>query len=365
MSRFILFTKTRWDEPPRLRHQFAQLLASAGHEVLFFEKPSTFGGVQRTPRERARGIATVASRELMHHKLRLSPALHHANALVTKRSIRARLRTWGGTRDTDTVISFNYDYWFLRDLFPRNRIITVINDDFICVALFGFTKPLLWAMQRACDASDRVLTVSTPLQRQLAQFTSAELFLPWADVPYREPAAGAPRDLLLFWGYTNRRIHFPAVRDLADRLARTHPEIRILFVGPIGPVVENVEADVATLRERPNIEFRPPTALDALPLDRILAAYIPYRPHDLEVDAITLSNKGLQLLARGLPLLISALPALPNFLQAPFVFRVNTDDPATQVDELRRSFDRLQPDIAAFVRGNGPDARLAQLLGSA
>ena len=363
MSRFILFTKTKWDEPPRLRHQFAQLLASAGHDVLFFEKPSTFGAIELAPRARERGITTVASRELMHHKLRLSPTLHRANAVVTKRSIRDRLSAWGGAQDTDTVISFNYDYWFLRDLFPRNRLITVINDDFICVALFGYTKPLLWAMQRTCSASDRVLTVSAPLQQQLSQFTTPELFLPWADIPYRAPAAGRQRDLLLFWGYTNRRIDFAAVRALADRLARTRPEVRILFVGPIGPVVENVEADVATLRERPNIEFRDSTALDALPMDRVLAAYIPYRPHDLEVNAITLSNKGLQLLARGLPLLVSALPALPNFLQAPFVFRVNADDPATQVDELRRSFDRLQSDIAAFVQGNGPDARLAQLLG--
>lgn len=362
MSRFILFTKTKWDEAPRLRHQFAHLLASAGHEVLFFEKPASLGPAQRTPTRRAPRIATVTSRELMHHKLRLAPLLHRANAYVAKRSIRDRLRDWS-VSDEDTVISFNYDYWFLRDLFPRNRLITVINDDFICVALFGYTKPLLWAMQRTCDASDRVLTVSAPLQQQLSRFGVPELFLPWADIPYRAPRAGAQRDFLLFWGYTNRRIHFPAVREFADALARTRPEVRILFVGPIGPVVENVKDDVASLRERPNIEFHPPTALDLLPLDRILAAYIPYRPHDLEVDAITLSNKALQLMARGLPLLISARPALPHFLEAPFVFRVNAANAADQIDHLRAAFDGLQPDLAAFVAANGPDARLAQLLG--
>jgi hypothetical protein len=361
VRRFILFTKTHWDEPPRLRHQFADLIAAAGHEVLFFEKPSSLGRVDPTMRSRRPRIVTTQHRELMHHKLRLTPALQRANARVTLASIRRRLREMP-VRPDDVVVSFNYDYWFLRELFPKNHLMTVINDDFICVALFGYTKPLLWAMQRTCATSNRVLTVSVPLQKQLAPFTAPELFLPWADRPYQAPRAASQRDILLFWGFTNRRIHFPAVHALAETLQRDRPEVRIVFVGPIVQLREGVAEQVKLLTQRPNVEFRDSATLDSLALDRILAAYIPYRPFDLEIDAITLSNKALQLLARGLPLLISSLPALPNFIDAPFSIRVDDRDPGKQIDWLRANFDALQPAIREFVNANGADARARQLL---
>lgn len=358
MARALLFTKTSWDEPPRLRHQFAHLLADAGYDVLFFEKPTSTRPARREPIHRLPRIQSVQHRELMHHKLRLTPALHRANAAVTIRSIADRLRDHPVSAE-DIIVCFNYDYWFLRRLFPANPITTVINDDFICVALFGYTRPLLWALERTCAQSDRVLTVSIPLQKQLEPYSRPELFLPWADRPYRLPARNEQRDTLLFWGYTNGRIDFDAVGAMADRLAVTRPQIHILFVGP---VVESVGRQVGTLRARPNVEFRGSEKLDALPLERVLAAYIPYRAFDPEIDAITLSNKALQLLARGLPLLISALPGMPNFLDAPFVSRVDTVAPERTVDRLRSEFDSLQGPIAAFVGENGATARLRQLL---
>lgn len=359
--RFIFFTKTHWDEPPRLRHQFADLVAGAGNDVVFFEKPTSTGGALRPPQQRTERIQTRQHRELMHHKLRLNAALQHANAAVTVPSIASHFRDAPIT-ERDFVVSFNYDYWFLRRLFPRNPLVTVINDDFICVALFGYTRPLLWALGRTSAASDRVLTVSHPLQRQLAPYTKPELFLPWADRPYRAPTIGTTRDTLLFWGFTNRRIHFPAVRRLAERLAADRPNLRILFVGP---VIESSQRDVDGLLECPNIQFLPSHRLDELPLDCVLAAYIPYRPHDLEIDAITISNKTFQLLARGLPILISPLPGMPAFIEEDFVFRVDEADPGAQMDLIGRRFAELQPRIAQYVNGNGADARLAQLLGGA
>ncbi len=42
MKRFIFFTKTMYDETPRIRHQLADLLTSYGHEVVFYQKPLFF-----------------------------------------------------------------------------------------------------------------------------------------------------------------------------------------------------------------------------------------------------------------------------------------------------------------------------------
>jgi hypothetical protein len=149
------------------------------------------------------------------------------------------------------------------------------------------------------------------------------------------------------------------VRDFADRLAAARPHVRLLFVGPIQP--SHVE-HAASMRSMRNIEVAPAADLDDLPTDRILAGFIPYRANDPEVDAITLSNKALQLLARGFPLLISGLPALPNFMEAPFVIRMNGADPCAQVDALSGRFDEMQPAIEQFVGANGADARLRQFL---
>ena len=40
MNRCFFFTKTNWNEQPRMRHQLALLLRNYGHQILFFEKPN-------------------------------------------------------------------------------------------------------------------------------------------------------------------------------------------------------------------------------------------------------------------------------------------------------------------------------------
>jgi len=357
MARYLFFTKTQWQEPPRLRHQLARLLADAGNEVIFFEKPQ-YPWRKAGPGTQEGRITVVPHRHLLHHKLRLARALHEANACVVERSLRSPLARLGAN-EHDVIVNFNFDYFFLRSAFPKNRIVTIINDDFLSVALFGYRKPLLWAMTRTCSSSDRVLTVSVPLRDQLSVCCDPELFLPWADCEYRAPKRDCARDTLLFWGYLNQRIDFAAVRGFANKLAAARPHIRMLFVGPVQP--SHVH-HAALLGSAGNIEVAPAAELDELPTDRILAGFIPYRAHDPEVDAITLSNKALQLLARGFPLLISSLPALPNFMEAPFVVRMNGVDASAQIDSLASRFGEMQSGIEQFVAANGAGARLRQFL---
>jgi hypothetical protein len=346
VPRFVFLTRTPWDELPRIRHQLARLLAGAGHEVLYFEPGAAAGEARRAEP----GISVLAHRR--RDRLPWLPGFHAFNARTVKRSLAPALERHG-VGGGDTVVNFVFDYWFLRQLFPGNRIVTMINDDFVSSARFGWRRPYLWALRRTCELSDRVLTVSVPLQRQLAPFCRPELFLPWADQAYREPAPGAARDTLLFWGYINWKLDWPFVERLAD----SQPSMRLLFVGPVD--AEAPEA-MRRVRQKRNVEFAAVARLDELPLDRILAGLIPYRPGVPDLDAITLPNKALQLLARGIPLLISGMP---DFIRAPFVVRADAD--ADGVLYLRENHAALQPAIREFVARNGPAQRLAQLLGTA
>jgi hypothetical protein len=354
VARFVFLTRTRWDEPPRIRHQLAHLLADAGHEVLFFEKPAPAWTSLPPPRGAARGITLARHHEWIHHKLRLAQPLHWINAWAVSRSLRGALRE-ADFGDEAVVVNFNYDYWFLRSVFPRQRLVTMINDDFVSTALFGFEWPLRWALRRTCRDSDRVITVSEPLRAQLAPFCDAQLFLPWADRPYEGPVGGGSRDVLLFWGFINNKIDFPLVHGLARQLATARPDVRLMLVGP---VEQRVDAQLQALRAHANVDVLPATPLDRLPLARVLAALIPYREGVAEIDAIALPNKALQLLARGLPLLIAGMP---HFIRESFVFRLSPD-PGALIATIAARFDLLQTDIRAFVAGNSPNARLAQFL---
>jgi hypothetical protein len=353
--RFLFFTKTSWDEPPRLRHQVARLLAAAGHDVVFFERP-TFPWQRALPARPPEGrIGFRRHQELIHHKLRLNGALRRLNGWWVKRDIRralADLQIGAG----DVVLNYNYDYDFLLELFPNNVLVTLINDDHVARALGGYTAPLVDALAATCRASDHVLTVSRPLQAQLSAYCQPQLFLPWADRPYRRPAASGSRDTLLFWGFITDKVDFQLVAELADALRRAGSALRMLFVGP----AKSTEPGLEALRSRANIELRPAAPLDELPLERVFASIIPYRSGNREVEAIMLPNKALQLLARGLPLVISGMP---DFIAAPFVFRVTRDCTAQDLERIGERFDALQPDIERFVAEHAPQARLEQLLG--
>jgi len=361
MSRFIFFTKTLWNEVPRLRHQLAHLLVGSGHKVLFLEKPY-FPGQRQIQRSAASaGVQLLRHGELLHHKCRIGPIARWAHASWTKHSIAQTVQDYGLDAD-DVVVNFNYDYYFLRNLFPRNTIVTIINDDFIN----GLTKAgnrsprfvrssLAYAQRMTCSMSDAVLTPSIALQDQLAAYCSPELFMPWADIAYRQPSKTDGRDLILYWGVIGRRLDYPLISALAGRLAKEQPTTRLVLVGP---TEDRTELQLL-LRLHGNVELHGPANLDALPLERILGSIIPYLRGEPEVDAIVFPNKATQLLARGLPLLITGMP---RFVEEPFVFRLDVGDAVRTIRHVANCFEDLQPTIKKFVDMNGPSARLDQFM---
>lgn len=355
MPRFIFFTKTVWTEAPRIRHQLSRMLSSAGHEVHFFQKPLHFWNRTRVgPRVVENNIFLYQYTELIHHKLRFTDSLTKANGFWVMKQIRNNIVDLAVDEDV-VIVNFNYDYVFLRDLFPKIKIITIMNDDFLARLFFNYQVPFRRSLESTCNISDTVLAVSFPLLRQLETFCKPQLFLPWSDCDYKAPASAACRDTLLLWGYINDRLDFDFLHEWACMLAFHQPDVKLLFVGP----QEISQSVIKALSALPNIAFRSPSNLDDLPLDRIIAGIIPYISNSPRINAITFSNKAFQMLGRGLPLIIRGMP---NFYDAPFILRGDEADAVELVNTVRSEFYKLQPLIRQFVSENTSAVRLTQFL---
>jgi hypothetical protein len=353
---FVLFTHSKWHEPPRIRHQVTNLLLAAGHEVIYFERGGFGRHVPSVKSERER-LKLVASKKLVHTQMRVLPLLHDLNRRFIVPQLRA-YRDSGLFGPSPRIINFNFDFYFLRELFPETPLLTVINDDFEAQSRLPFHGHITWALKRTCQSSDRVLALSESLRRRLAPWCpDTQIYLPWAVTPYRAPATPvAERDTLLFWGSVDTAIDLGVLSNLAGEVARLRPNWKIVLAGPPGKAFAK---DLAAVTARfSNISVQGATPLDELPIERTVAAIIPYRRHPAQ-DAIMLANKSFQLFARGLPVVISGMP---DFLKLPFVRRLDEGRPVGEVlDEVVAKFDAWQPEIAAFVGANPPESRVPPL----
>jgi hypothetical protein len=117
---FVLVTHMRWSESPRLRHQAARLRRDAGHRMLFVERADpAWRTHQSLPMEVQRNIWTV----------RPTPSMHHLKGNHASSQIYGLVRAWEPSTN-DTSVIFTHDGWLLRRVFPRNRLLTLKNDDF-------------------------------------------------------------------------------------------------------------------------------------------------------------------------------------------------------------------------------------------
>jgi hypothetical protein len=333
--RFIFFTKTSWIEPPRLRHQLADMLVSRDHEVVFFEKPRYF--FQKNTRTPKLGrISFQNTRQLIHHRLRLIPFLTFLNGRFELAQIENVLTIV----PTDIIINFNYDYGFL-EKYSSNTIITIINDDFIGhLPQWAQSEPVA-SLKRIIGFSKAVLAVSYPLAEQLTKLdANPVLMLPWARRPYVRPKAMIQRLEMFYWGSIGSLIDFDLVVGILNH------GIIINFVGPLDD-----SEQVGSLMSHQNVRYLAPTGLDNLMdvVNRCCCSILPYDARNIQVQSITVNNRAFDLLACGLPLLYTRLPALlkaPNSVIKPCR---NLTDFIVAYEECISNFDAYQNDIESFV----------------
>ena len=355
-KKFILFTKSYWNEPPRIRHQLARLLLANNHQIFFFEKPDlltapNFNQLNDTQIETS-DIFIKRTKQLIHHQLRISNFLRYSNAKYEKISIHKNINI--KEHENSIIINFNYDYYFLRDIFPQNKIITIINDDFVAQSKINKGRHVLHVLEKTCKNSDAVFVVSYPLAKQVENWCKPEIFFPWAPSRYRKPNNNTSRKSILFWGYINQRVDF----ELLIEVATQRPEILIDIYGPIS---SDARKETSILEKNFNqIKFYNSVTLNGIDFDKYFCSIIPYKNDILSVKAISVANKTFQLMSMGLPIVTHGMP---NFIDNKAIFKTNTKNHFIQgIDNCFFEFYNLQASIENLVNNNQSKDRYNQMM---
>jgi len=335
-----VFTRTSWNEMPRIRHQITDLLTANGHNVTFFQKAES--GTSLSPEKISEHLTVVSLPELIHHQLRPLRQIGAAANLFPKKFIR---KYYSENQLPDVVINFNYDFGFLKEIFPSIPLITIINDDFIAQAKPWMKKMITARIAETSSASDAVLTVSYPLQKVLSKYNSnTMLFFPWADKNYSSPVDDKVRNVVLYFGYINHRIDFTILNKIAEN------KISLRMIGPVQRTVDKTAWQKLLTYE--SVSLLSARLLNEVDLSDVFCSIMPYDLNVESVNACSISNRSYNLLSYGIPLL---QPALPEALPAPenVVRYCNTnEDYFSGIEYFRKHFFDSQNEIQKFLSGN-------------
>jgi len=345
-KKVALFTKTKWNEPPRIRHQVARLLRDNGHQVIFFEKHHyKFWSQYQYHLE---DITFHNIPELFHHQFRPFKWMVNLNY----KFLSDKIIKLGLVNNIDLIVNFNYDYGFLRKLFPETKIITIINDDFEIMARPWMKRNASLQLRETCEGSDVTLAVSFPLLEKLNLISdNASLFLPWADDEYRSPKKNMKRNVVLYWGFIDKLMQWDLLEDLL------YSGVRIRFVGPIAG---NCKKKMESFRNYEGFEYFPACQLQDLNLDDVSCSILPYSMCEWNFS-ITVNNRAFRLLSHGIPLVYTALPSLiKTEIDVIYPCR-NFDEFKYAISFFENRFYDVQTSIREFLEQNYSDARYEQL----
>lgn len=294
----FVFTKTIWFEMPRIRHDITNLLRGIGFKIYFFQKPRPFWLDKKENLVVQDDLVLVHNKELLHHQLRPLSLISRLNAKYEIRQLNASVQP-------DVIFNFNYEYYWLRDVYQNVPIITVINDDFLICAKAWMKHETKRVEEDTVKKSDVCLAVSIPLLRRCLKYNkNSFIFLPWAPHLCSLGEKYPRNQKLLYWGSINDSIDFEILKYLSQN------GIQIEMIGPFVNISPR-DSKIKSL-EISGVHFLPPVSFKELSKlsNRYYATVLPYRIDIDRINSVTMSNRGFKLLALGLPLIYSDLPYL-------------------------------------------------------
>ncbi len=343
----IVFSRTAWSEPPRIRHQITNMLLDLGYEIFYVE--TLFHQKKTKNINLGPNHKIVVIRELFHHQLKICSLLSFLNKMFIKMQIASLRKV-----SVELIINFNYDFYYLNEIFPKSNLITILNDDFVSMAKPWMKKESTRLLKKTCQSSNKILSVSIPIHNNAYSFSkNAILFLPWADLNYQKPLMQKSRNVVLYFGYVSR-----LDLKLVDFICKSGVKIR--FVGPL-------EGNGFVVKERyskkANIEFIGPiNNLNDIYLDDVCCSVALYDKNDESNLAITASNRMFRLLSLGIPLVY---PSMPFLIEAPSNVIKKCDlaeDFIKAFNYFSNNFDLVQSEIEYFLHSHTYQTRKEQFL---
>lgn len=349
-NKILVLTKTNWNEPPRIRHQITNMVKNSGYEIHYFEKNSYKGIIPKFKSED--GMYFYRHAELIHHQLRYFRVIQKMNNWIVSKYIKHII----GKKQFDCVLNFNYEYDFLKKMFPNTPVISIMEDDFELQAKWGMSKNIRDQVGSTCKNSDYVLTVSYFLYDKLAKHKdNVKLFFPWSQNEYINPLNSDSRNTVLYFGYVGR-LNWDMVEEL---LKKTNYKYR--FVGP--PIRSSDEKWINKLiKNHNNFEYIPFSKLEELKTDDAFCSILPYDDNLGNVQGCSISNRAFNLLSKGLPLVYANLPYIIKSPKTVIRTNSNLEEYISSLEFFHKNFYDVQPDIKSFLEENYEDKRKEILL---
>jgi len=318
----VITTVSRWDEPPRIRHQITMEMQKYFKQILFLETPTRTTSSEIRHKHQLRQVASNVYAYRMPNWYSLPRSSHALLPVISKfhqdnilKTIVALLKKM----EYREVFLFNFNFADFR--IHNDKIFSfssfILNDNFIDRVKYKTIRSYVENLQsRTASRADLCFAVSTPLLQQILKFNSnSKLLLPGHSFDCSFKKNGSlymyskeknEKIRVCFMGYINKRLDLSWIEHAAK-----HSAIDFFLLGPN----ELSSNDISKLESCGVIFLPPKTGQD---LKEFLASChvltIPYNIEKKSVQAIEASNKLFQYIASGRPIVASSMP---NLLELP------------------------------------------------
>lgn len=315
----VLTSVTKWEEPPRIRHQIAFAMKPYFKNILFVEMPnhlqygfdSTIPSSLRQVDDNIHALRLDHSFSLPKNAQSLIPIV---SELTQKKQLRKIAVALSNLRSTQSIlINFNYTSYLFHESNLFSTSLFLLNDDFINKAPNQVIYRLAKRYQdNTARRADICLAVSTPLVEQLKKANpNTLLFLPGhsftlesaneASTETGNTSADKNRIKVAFMGYISDRLEL----DWIIYAASQH-NISFFLVGP-----NQLNTSETHTLENAGVHFLPPLTDQDL-FKFLTSCDVLTVPYALRTDTISITapNKLFQYIASGKPVVSSNLPHL-------------------------------------------------------
>ena len=367
MSKDILIVITsysRWNEPPRARHQITNELLRAGYTVLFVERPLY---LKQLPRNVNKKRFWKESEKLFIY----TPIL-----LLWNRSFRSIFRLWqryyllkqikaiirrSGLPQKVCLFNFAYDYFALTasDYFIKK--VYYCNDDFISPHEKKYRAIAANYEKLVSQNCDAVFTVHQTLFERLKRYNSNCYLSPLgAAAQYiNQDAQFQKYDhnkiKVLYMGVIDERLNYEWLKYILNDY-----KIALTMIGPLRDIIEEINE----LENYPNFR-RYPTIIGQELYNRMYDYNVCIAPQNKTERFQNKSalNKLFQYFVAGKPVVITDSPSLSVFNDK-FIYRAVDEEDFLQkiIQAAEEDNDSLFRERIAFAKKNSWENRVKEIL---